>query len=315
MKVLVTGINGFVGKYLAKILPTYFSSCKIDLFGTYFGENNIDTGLESICLHKLDITNKCEVDRIISEIKPDLLFHLAGQSSVGLSWKNPKLTMDVNVGGTINLLEAMKEYNKDGRILIVGSSEQYGKVGNVAISEEYRLNPQNPYAVSKSSQEQIAQLYANAYHMSIVMTRSFNHIGPMQEPIFVVSDWAKQIAEIEKGTKEPLLKVGNIDVKRDFTDVRDIVKAYILLIEKGVSGSVYNVGFGTAICLKDILAELISCSRVKIDYIIDKDKLRPVENEVIQCDNTKIRELCSWKPDYNIKDTLLDVLNYWRETI
>lgn len=314
MNILITGIEGFVGHYLVKMLPDRMKHVT-KIYGTYFMGTESLKNMDDINLVKLDITSRDNVFQVVNDIKPDYIIHLAAQSSVALSWKNPNLTMNVNVTGTINLLDAIREVNKNCRVLIVGSSEQYGKIEVLPVTEEHRLDPQNPYSISKVSQEMLAQLYVKAYGMNIVMTRSFNHIGPLQEPLFVVPDWAKQISEIEKGLKDPIINVGNINVKRDFTDVRDIINAYIMLLDKGDAGQIYNVGSGNAYELKYILEKLLSLSPKKIEIKVDKEKLRPVENEIIQCDNSKITRACGWKIEHGLEDTLHDTLNYWRSRI
>jgi len=252
---------------------------------------------------------------VVKKVNPDYVFHLAAQSSVGISWNNSKLTFDVNVNGTVNLLDAIKAVNIQCRILVVGSSDEYGIAKKLPISEEHDLNPQSPYAISKVTYEMISKLYVTAYKMNIVLTRSFNHIGPGQEPIFVVPDWAEQIAKIEKKVNKNEIFVGNIDVKRDFTDVRDIVNAYVMLIKLGTVGEIYNVGSGKAYGLKEILNILLGLTKIDIKIKQDKERLRPSENYIVECDNVKILHEIGWKPSYKIEETLLDVLNYFRNKV
>lgn len=306
MKALITGVNGFVGKYLSK----YLIAQGYTVYGTVI-EDNVQ--MEKVNVVKMNLLNKDEVIKTIESINPDAIYHLAGQSAVGLSWKEPTLTMDVNINGTINLLDAVRENNINARVLIIGSSDEYGiiKPENCPISEEHVLNPTSPYAVSKMAQEQIAKLYVNSYKMNLIMVRAFNHIGPMQSKNFVVSDFASRIAEIEKGA-EPVIRVGNLEAYRDFTDVRDIVRGYVMLMESGKIGELYNIGSGNGYKIKDILDTLLSLSNTKIKVEIDPERLRPSDVPIIQCDNLKIKSHINWEPEYDIKDTLKDSLDYWR---
>lgn len=306
MKALITGINGFVGHYLSKyLLEQGYAVC-----GTVIEDN---VNIENVNIYKMNILNKNEVEETIRKIDPDFIYHLAGQSAVGLSWENPTLTIDVNVNGTINLLDAVRENDLNTKVLIIGSSDQYGiiKPEDCPISEEHELNPSSPYAISKTTQEQIAKLYIKAYNMNIIMVRAFNHIGPMQSKNFVVSDFASKVAEIENGA-EPIIRVGNLEAYRDFTDVRDIVRGYTMLMEKGKIGEVYNIGSGNAYKIQDILNILLSLSTKEIKVEIDKEKLRPSDVPIVQCDNSKIKSHINWSIQYDIKNTLKDTLDYWR---
>lgn len=306
MKALITGVNGFVGNYLSK----YLVEKGYTVYGTVIED---DVKMDNVKIYKMNLLNKQEVMETIKSIKPDYIYHLAGQSAVGLSWNNPTLTMDVNINGTINLLDAVREHNIDTKVLIIGSSDEYGviKPEECPISEGHELNPTSPYAISKMTQEQIAKLYVNSYKMNLIMVRAFNHIGPMQSKNFVVSDFASKIAEIEKGA-EPVMKVGNLEAYRDFTDVRDIVRGYAMLVEDGKNGELYNIGSGNPYKIQDILDILLSLSTTKITVEIDPERLRPSDVPIIQCDNSKIKSHINWATKYDIKDTLKDTLDYWR---
>lgn len=306
MKALITGIDGFVGYHLYKLLI----SQGIEVHGTTINKDYIN---EDITLHHMNLLNKDEVINVIEKVSPNYVYHLAGQSAVGLSWKEPVLTMNVNVNGTINLLDAIREQQINCRTLIIGSSDQYGPVtpDMCPINETQGLNPVSPYGISKCTQEQIAKLYADAYEMDIVMVRAFNHIGPMQGKNFVVADFASRIVEIERGS-EPILKVGNLDAYRDFTDVRDIVKGYVLLLNKGHSGDVYNIGSGKSIKVKDILDILVEYSKVEIKIELDAIKMRPIDVPKVECDNSKIKKHTGWDIENDIHQTLKDTLEYWR---
>ncbi|OOM68780.1 GDP-mannose 4,6-dehydratase [Clostridium sp. BL-8] len=306
MKALITGVNGFVGNYLSK----YLIEQGYTVYGTVIEDN---VAMENVVIEKMNLLNKDEVMRTIKSINPDEIYHLAGQSAVGLSWKEPTLTMNVNINGTINLLDGVRDNDINAKMLIIGSSDEYGaiKPEECPISENHLLNPTSPYAISKMAQEEIAKLYVNSYRMNLIMVRAFNHIGPKQSKNFVVSDFASKIAEIEKGA-EPIIRVGNLEAYRDFTDVRDIVRGYFMLMNNGKIGELYNIGSGNAYKIQDILDTLLSLSSTKITVEIDPDKLRPSDVPIIQCDNSKIKTHINWSPIYDIKDTLKDTLDYWR---
>ena len=306
MRALITGVDGFVGYYLTKHLLEQGD----EVFGT-----TILTGYknETIEVHQMNLLDEGNLAQVIEQIKPDVIYHLAGQSAVGLSWDKPVLTMNINVNGTLNLLEAVRKYVPTAKVLIVGSSDQYGpiKAEECPINEERVLKPVSPYGISKLAQEQMASLYAKSYGMNIIMVRAFNHIGPRQGKNFVVADFASKIVEIERGA-EPILKVGNLEAYRDFTDVRDIVRGYYLLIQFGKIGEVYNIGSGRPIKIREILDVLIEFSTADIKVELDKEKLRPSDVPIVQCDNTKIKADTGWSTVNDIYLTLKDTLDYWR---
>ena len=306
MKVLITGIDGFVAGYLSE----YLLKNDYDVYGTTIKESYKNARIKILKMNLLDVEN---VNNVIKNISPDMIFHLAGQSAVGLSWQKPVLTIDVNVNGTLNLLEAVKNSNVNSKILIVGSSDQYGiiKPENCPIKETQPQIPQSPYGISKKTQEEIGKLYVKAYNMNIIFVRAFNHIGARHSENFVVPDFASKIVKIEKG-ENPVLKVGNLDTLRDFTDVRDIVRGYVMLLENGKIGESYNIGSGNVVKVKDILEKLVSLSNKEIKIEIDKEKFRPVDVPIVQCDNAKIRKDTEWIPEISIDETLKDVLEYWR---
>ena len=305
-KVLVTGVDGFVAGYLSD----YLFKSGYDVYGTTISETYKNDKIKIFKMNLLDAEN---VSDVIKNISPNMIFHLAGQSAVGLSWQKPVLTIDVNVNGTLNLLEAVRINNINSRILIIGSSDQYGtiKPEDCPIKETQLQNPQSPYGISKKTQEEIGKLYVKAYKMNIIFVRAFNHIGARQGKNFVVPDFASKIVKIEKG-ENPVLKVGNLDTLRDFTDVRDIVRGYLMLLESGKIGESYNIGSGNVIKVKDILKKLINLSSKKIKIEIDKEKFRPVDVPIVQCDNSKIKKDTGWSPEISIDETLKEVLEYWR---
>lgn len=310
MKALIIGIEGFVGKYLSDYLLTHnykVYGTYLDLEGTHKLDKNID-------LYRLDILESEQVKKVASIIKPDIIFHLAAQSSAALSWKQPQLTIQVNINGTLNVIEAVKALELQTRVMLIGSSEEYGYIRpeDIPVDESQQLRPGNPYAISKIAQSMFGELYAKSYNMDIVIIRAFNHIGPGQSEQFVVSDFAKRIAMMEKGLMDPVLLVGNLEAERDFTDVRDIVRAYEELARKGIAGEIYNVGSGRSHRIKEILNILLNLSSIAIRIVNDSNRDRPSDVPKTECNSNKIKQLTGWKAEYNLSCTLKDVLDYWR---
>ncbi len=312
MRALVIGGAGFVGGYLIDHLLV---DCKWTVAATKMEAETINKN--NISIYNLDIMDKSSIITLLKEFRPDYIFHLAAQSSVALSWKNPSLTIDINIKGSVNVLDAVRELDYKPRILLIGSGEEYGHIlpNESPINEKNHLKPGNIYAATKVCQNMMGKIYSDAYQMDIIMVRAFNHIGPKQSPIFVVADFCKQVAEIEKGIKEPVIKVGNLDAKRDFTDVRDVVQAYSLLIQKGESGETYNVGSGQSIAIKDVLNLIISHSITKIKVEIDNDKLRPIDIPVIESNIDKLQTVTQWSPIHTLESTIKNTLDYWRSYI
>ena len=309
MKGLVIGAAGFVGNYLLNEMYANGMECH----ATKLAHEKMEHPYAKV--YDLDIMSKDDIVTLLLQVQPDYIFHLAAQSSVGLAWKNPGLTVDVNIKGSLNVMDAIRELSYKPKVLLIGSGEEYGHIrpGETPITEMNLLRPGNIYAATKACQNMIGSIYSKAYDMDLMMVRAFNHIGPGQAPMFVVSDFCKQVAEIEKGLREPVMKVGNLAAKRDFTDVRDVVKAYVKLIQVGVAGETYNVGSGNAKAIQDILDTIISMSDCQIKVEIDPDKLRPVDVPIIEADVTKLQELTGWKPEISIEQTIRETLDYWRE--
>lgn len=311
-KALIIGAAGFVGNYLIDHIQ---KSCIWSITVTKMKHEEIhNSGIE---IRNLDILNSEEVEALITEVKPDYVFHLAAQSSVALSWEKPGLTVDVNIKGTLNVLDCIRKLDYKPAVLLIGSGEEYGHVkkDEIPIDEDNTLRPGNIYAVTKACQNMIGSIYAKAYGMNVMMVRAFNHIGPNQIPVFVVPDFCKQIVEIEKGIREPVLKVGNLEARRDFTDVRDVVRAYVLLIEKGAPGEVYNIGSGQAVSIKEILNKIVHLSTTSVSIEIDPDKLRPIDVPIIEADITKLKECTGWSPNLSLDTTLKETLEYWRKEL
>lgn len=308
-KALVIGAAGFVGSYLIKHLH---DECGYEVAATKLPQENLgDLPAE---IYDLNILNKDDVVAILYEVRPDYIFHLAAQSSVSVAWKNPQLTVDVNIKGAVNVMDAVRELYYKPRVVLIGSGEEYGHIrdGETPIKEDNRLNPGNIYAATKACQNMIGSIYSKAYDMELIMVRAFNHIGPGQSSIFVVSDFCKQVADIEKGEKDPVMYVGNLSARRDFTDVRDVVRAYALLAEKGENGETYNVGSGNAVEIREILDKIIAFSTAEIKVEIDPAKIRPVDVPIIEADISKLQAATGWRPEISLEETIEEVLNYWR---
>jgi GDP-4-dehydro-6-deoxy-D-mannose reductase len=318
LRILITGINGFVGGHLADFL--YKKGDKDEILGIDLNTADFSSrfggSLENIRLINMDLTCREEVDKAIKEFKPEQVYHLAAQASVSQSWINPVDTFRINVFGGVNILESIRKSYAICKFLAVCTAEEYGimKDTGSAITEEEKILPTNPYAISKAAFDFFATTYFSAYRIPVYVSRSFNHIGPGQSDMFVCSDFAKQIAEIEKGLREPVIYVGNLSAYRDFLDVRDVVKAYYFIINKGKAGDVYNICSGEKQRISDLLDILISLSSSKnIEIKTDSSKLRPIDNEIIYGDNTKLRNHTGWKQDFTIRQALKDTLEYWRK--
>lgn len=310
MKALIIGGAGFVGGYLTDELL----SAGHEVHATCLENEDIT---EKCAVHHLDIMDKEAIGRLICEISPDVVYHLAAQSSVALSWKIPQKTAEINIVGAINVLEAVREFAEKARLIMIGSGEEYGYIAPNAcpIKESEPLAPANIYAVTKAAQEMTAKVYVRAYHMDIVMVRAFNHSGPRQSIAFVISDFCRQIAAVECGLVPPEMLVGNLSAKRDFTDVRDIVRAYRLLAEKGLSGKVYNVGRGNAVSIQHILDTALAMSHSKIEVKNDPKRMRASDIPIIEPDVSEIFRDTGWKAEISVERTIEDTLNYWREVL
>ncbi|SEH56897.1 GDPmannose 4,6-dehydratase [Ruminococcus flavefaciens] len=311
MKALIIGAAGFVGGYLIRELK----AAGWEVHATCLPNEEIK---EDCPVHTLNILKKEDISPLLDDIKPDIVYHLAAQSSVSVSWKRPQLTAEINVVGSINVLEAVRDAEKkDIRLVLIGSGEEYGYIreGACPLSESEPLNPGNIYAATKACQDMLGKIYTRAYKMDIIMVRAFNHSGPAQSNIFVISDFCRQIAEIEKGMKEPVISVGNLSAKRDFTDVRDVVRAYRLLGEKGVSGNVYNVGRGKAVEIQYILDTALSYANQPIEVKRDPARMRASDIPLIEPDVSHIFEDTGWSAEITMEQTIKDTLDYWRQKL
>ena len=317
VKVLITGITGFVGSHLADYLLSLGS---IEIYGIERWRSrteNIEHIRDKINLVGCDIRDSISVTETIGKIKPDKIFHLAAQSFVPSSWQAPQESLTTNIIGELNVFEAVRAVNINPVIQIAGSSEEYGLVlpDELPIKETNPLRPLSPYAVSKVGQDFLGYQYYKSYNMNIIRTRAFNHTGPRRGEVFASSNFAKQIVEIEKKKREPVIFVGNLDARRDFSDVRDVVRAYWLATEKCLPGEVYNISSGKALSIKEMLDLLLKISKVKVEIKQDSARMRPSDVNVLLGDNTKFCKQTGWKPEIPFEQTLKDLLEYWRGKI
>jgi GDP-4-dehydro-6-deoxy-D-mannose reductase len=318
MNVLITGITGFAGSHLAEYILAEHSGVKIHGIVRWRSRmDNIAHLAGKIELHEADIKDMISLRKTLEASRPDKIFHLAAQSFVPTSWRLPVETFQINSIGQINLFEAILALKLDPRIQIAGSSEEYGLVraDEVPMKETNYLRPLSPYAVSKVAQDLLGYQYYKSYGLRAIRTRGFNHTGPRRGEVFVTSNFAKQVAEIEKGKREPVIHVGNLDAQRDFTDVRDMVRAYWLATEKAEDGDVYNIGTGKTISMHGLLDLLMGMSKVKVRVQVDPERLRPSDVQILQADATKFRKQTGWAPTIPFEKTLRDLLDYWRERV
>ena len=306
---LITGICGFVGKHLAD----FFNKKGYSVYG--FDKNS--KSLKNTKIFELDILDKNGLNKLIADVKPNYIIHLASQSSVKDSWDDPKKTHDINVTGTKNLIEAVinNGLTNDCRFLFVSSAEIYGIPNKFPITEDHELKPVSPYGESRLEQEKLILDYEKKFGLNLVMARSFPHTGPGQANTFVLASFSYQIAKIENGFQKDVINVGNLEVERDFLDVRDVVKTYALMLENKNLKGVFNICSGFGIKLSTALETLISFSNKDINIKIDKTRFRPNDIPVLIGDCSKFYKKTGWKQTIDFKKTLEDLLNYWREQI
>lgn len=317
MRVLVTGITGFVGSHLAEYLLTRDGVEVFGLLRWRSDTSNIDPIMTKLKLIECDLRDAFSVEKALRSIKPRKIFHLASQSFVPASWNAPLETMMTNVMGQVNLLEAVRKMEWDCWIQIAGTSEEYGSVQpeESPIRETNPFRPLSPYAVSKVTQDLLGYQYHRSFKMNIVTTRAFNHTGPRRGERFMTSSFSKQIALIEKGKIPPVVKVGNLEPRRDFTDVRDVVQAYWLATERCEAGKAYNVCSGKAYSAKETLDLLLAMTKASIKIEEDPARLRPSDVKLLVGDNTKFTQATGWRPTIPFEKTLEDLLNYWRQKV
>jgi GDP-4-dehydro-6-deoxy-D-mannose reductase len=312
--IFVTGATGFVGRHLIGLLD----SPEIEVYGTSYPEE--PDALDIVCQNDichLDIRRKKHVLEVIKMAQPDWVFHLAAISNVGYSWKNREETLETNLTGTLHVFEGVKKYTPQAKVLFVSSADVYASESTEGkpLREDDQTKPSSPYAFTKIGGELLTRFYSEIEDMDIVISRAFPHTGPGQREAFVCSDWASQVARIEKGLAEPVIRVGNIEIKRDFTDVRDVVNGYVLLMEKGAKGEVYNIASGKAVSLSDVLGMLLSFSSEKIEIKVDPQRLRKADIPCLVGDTRKMHAETGWTPKIPLEQTLLDLLNSWRNNL
>jgi GDP-4-dehydro-6-deoxy-D-mannose reductase len=318
MRALITGITGFAGSHLAEYLLNEHPD--VEVFGTYRWRSRMDNveHLRSrIRLLEADLRDYTSMHAALEKSRPDVIFHLAAQSFVPSSWTAPNETLTTNVSGQTNLFEAIRALRLDPVVQIACSSEQYGLVlpDETPIKETNPLRPLSPYAVSKVAQDYLGYQYFQSYGLKVVRTRGFNHTGPRRGQVFVTSNFCSQVAAIELGLQEPVIRVGNIEAIRDFTDVRDMVRAYWLAVTKAKPGEVYNIATGNGIRIREMLERLISLANVEVKIETDPERLRPSDVEILIGDASKFKADTGWEPRIPFEQTLNDLLDYWRKTL
>jgi GDP-4-dehydro-6-deoxy-D-mannose reductase len=342
MRVLITGVTGFAGSHLAEYILAEHPD--VAVYGTYRWRSRMEN-LEQLAArgvldvvegrysagaaqgdeaHKgrvtllhCELTDAGAVEKLIGTVRPDRIFHLAAQSFVQSSFDEPAATMRINVESQLNVLEAIRRHDTEIRMHIAGSSEEYGLVhpDEVPMKETNPLRPLSPYAVSKVAQDKLAYQYFKSYALHLVVTRGFNHTGPRRGTHFSTSTFARQIAEIEAGHREPIVYVGDLTSKRDWTDVRDMVRAYWLALDRAEAGEVYNVGRGRTWTIGEMLNILLSYSTVKIRTQEDPARLRPSDVPILWADASKFQRATGWEPRIPFEQTLRDLLDYWRDRV
>ncbi len=324
MRVLLTGAAGFTGSHLAEYLLT----------GASAQANGATQPLEVHCvvhrhdrrihhlrhqmhLHRGDLRNGLWVDDVVQRVQPDFALHLAAWSDVGGSWQQPWTTYELNIQCQLHLLQALQRWSPACRTLIVTSNEVYGLLdpAHLPVDEDTPFRPNNPYGVSKIAQDMMALQYWLSHQLPTIRARSFNHIGPGQADDFVASAFARQIAEIEAGLRPPVVTVGNMDTQRDFTDVRDVVRAYWLLMLRGEAGQVYNVGSGVARPVRWLLETLLTLTQVQVEIKLDTARLRPSDVPISVCNNQRLVQATGWQPQVDLHQSLRDLLDGWRKDV
>ncbi len=320
---MITGIGGFVGMYLAR----YLLSQGLRVTGTVFtaeDKQNVriltedpDCPVSEEDIEECDLRDSERITRLISEIRPHQIYHLAAVTFVPTSFEDPRMTFEINLLGTLNLFNALLRASPHSRVLCVSSADIYGLIekSDLPIQETCPLRPLSPYAVSKASADLLGFQFAKTYGLHVVRARPFNHTGPGQSSRFVCSDFTRQVAEIETGKRDPVLLTGDLSARRDFSDVRDVVEAYFIALRSATPGEAYNICSGNAYSIEEILSMVLNFSRNHVEVRQSDEKMRPSDIEVTMGDNRKLREATGWGPKIPLEQTISDMLNDWRERV
>jgi GDP-4-dehydro-6-deoxy-D-mannose reductase len=325
MRVLLTGAAGFIGSHLAEYLLsdsfTFMNESaggSIEVHGvTHRNEERILHLRGRMQLHRGDLRNGLWVNDLVQSVQPSYVLHLAAKSDVPGSWQQPWTTYELNIQCQLHLLQALQRWSPTCRVLVVTSNEVYGLLDpdDLPVDEETPFRPNNPYGVSKVAQDMMALQYWLSHQLPTIRVRSFNHIGPGQSDDFVASAFARQIAEIETGQRPPVVMVGNLEAQRDYTDVRDVVRAYWAVVTQGELGQVYNVGSGQAFSARWLLDTLLTMTSTQVEVKIDSNRLRPSDVPLSVCDNRRLVEATGWQPQVDLRQSLHDLLDHWRREV
>jgi GDP-4-dehydro-6-deoxy-D-mannose reductase len=318
LRILITGITGFAGSHLAEyILANHPEAEVFGILRWRSRTENIESIQNRVNLSECDLRDATSVKQLLARVRPDKIFHLAAQSFVPSSWNAPAESLTTNILGQLNLFEAVRELGIDPWIQIACSSEEYGLVNDseLPIRETNPLRPLSPYAVSKVGQDYLGYQYCKSFGLKVVRTRGFNHDGPRRGDVFVSSNFAKQLVEVERGKKPPVIQVGNLEARRDFSDVRDIVRGYWLSLQHCEPGEVYNICSGKAYSVREVLNLLVKIAGQEVRIETDPNRLRPSDVPVLLGDYSKFKAATGWEPQIPYEKTLADMLDYWREKI
>ncbi len=315
MRVLITGIDGFVGSHLAEYL---LQQDGIEVVGTSLSEEyppGIASFRSRIVVHPVDILQARKVKQVFDQVKPDRIIHLAAQTFVPASVRDPLTTFQVNITGSLHILEALREQHPAAHLMLVSTGEVYGRQSVQPVSEDVPLSPANPYASSKGAADLIAQQYHRTFGIPVTVVRPFNHVGPRQAPSFVCSNFARQFALILRGRQEPVLHVGNLEASRDFTDVRDVVQAYWKLFDRTSPEIVFNVCSGRSVTIAEVLSTLMDVTKTQVSVRQDADRMRAYDTTKVTGDNSRLRAATGWKPLTPMTASLADIVSYWQSNL
>ena len=314
LQAIITGAGGFAGSHLAEYL---LQNSDQTIWGCGQSRSPVLQLDTPFSYHCMDLNDSEATMTYLEQVKPDYIYHLAGQASVHGSWENPKVNYDANVYAALNLLDAVLKLNLKCRVLIVTSMEVYGKVNpiNIPIKEDVCFKPNSPYSASKAAEDLLAQAYFLGHGLDVIRVRPLNHIGPRQSDQFVATAFARQLARIEVGQQPPTILVGNLSDRRDFTDVRDMVRAYALTMEYCESGSAYNIASGNMYTIQELLETLIGLSNVEVAIKVDPSRVRSSSTPALVADCTSFHKITGWKPEITLPETLSDLLDFERNKL